>query len=130
MAKIVVVDDETLTCKYLANQLRKDGHEVKVSQTGDGAIDLGYFFKPDIVIADICLDSDYNGVEVIDAIRSIDESVKVIAITAFPTEELYDSLYTKGVESVLIKPFSLSQISEVVRKAAAPAIFPAKFSDN
>ena len=59
MAKIVVVDDETMICKYLANRLRKDGHEVKVSETGDGAIDLGHLFKPDIVIADICLNSDY-----------------------------------------------------------------------
>ena len=130
MAKIVVVDDEAIICKYLASQLRKDGHEVEVSETGDGAIDLGYFFKPDIVVTDICLGNDYNGLEVGEAIKSINENVKVIAMTGFPTQELYQRLETKAVESLLIKPFSLSQISEAVRKVADRDIYPPNFSDN
>ena len=130
MSKIVVVDDEKNTCKYLANQLRKDGHEVEVSETGDGAIDLGYFFKPDIVVADICLNSDYNGLEVVEAIQSANKNVKIILITAFPTEELYHRLKTKAIESLLIKPFSLAQISEAVRKVASQTIYPIDFSDN
>ena len=130
MAKIVVVDDETMICKYLANRLRKDGHEVKVSETGDGAIDLGHLFKPDIVIADICLNSDYSGLEVIEAIQSVNKNVKIIAITAFPTKELYYHLNTASIESLLIKPFSLSKISETVRQVAFPTIYPTDFSDN
>lgn len=130
MAKIVVVDDEKIICKYLANRLREDGHEVKVSETGDGAIDLGHLFKPDIVVADICLDSDYNGLEVIEAIQSVNKNVKVIAITAFPTKELYHRLNTRAIESLLIKPFPLSKISEAVRQAAAQTIYPPDFSDN
>lgn len=130
MAKIIVVDDETMICKYLANRLRQDGHEVKVSQTGDGAIDLGYFFKPDIVVADICLNSDYNGLEVAEAIQSMNQNVKVIAITAFPNEELYRRVSTKAIQSLLIKPFSLAEISEAVRRVASSTIYPADFSDN
>ena len=129
MAKIVVVDDESITCKYLVNRLRNDGHEVEVSQTGDGAIDLGHLFKPDIVVADICLNSDYNGLEVIEAIQSVNKNVKAIAITAYPNKELYHRLNTQAIESLLIKPFSLSKISEVVRELASQTIFP-DFSDN
>lgn len=119
-----------MICKYLANRLRQDGHEVKVSQTGDGAIDLGYFFKPDIVVADICLNSDYNGLEVAEAIQSMNQNVKVIAITAFPNEELYRRVSTKAIQSLLIKPFSLAEISEAVRRVASSTIYPADFSDN
>jgi len=130
MAKIVVVDDEIIICKYVASRLRKDGHEVEVSETGDGAIDLGHFFKPDIVVTDICLGKDYTGLEVGEAIQSINADVKVIAMTGFPTQELYRRLKTKAVETLLIKPFSLSQISEAVRKLADRAIYPPDFSDN
>lgn len=130
MAKIVVVDDEIIICKYVANQLRKDGHEVEVSNTGDGAIDLGHFFKPDIVVTDICLGKDYSGLEVGEAIQSTNANVKVIAITGFPTQELYHCLETKAVVSLLIKPFSLSQISEAVRKVADLQIYPPDFSVN
>lgn len=130
MAKIVVVDDEIITCRYVASQLRKDGHEVEVSETGDGAIDLGHFFKPDIVVTDICLGKDYTGLEVGEAIQSMNADVKVIVMTGFPTQELYHRLKTKAVESLLIKPFSLSQISEAVRKLADRVIYPPNFSDN
>lgn len=130
MAKIIVVDDEAHTCNFIANRLRKDGHEVEVSETGDGAIDLGHFFKPDIVVADIYLNSDYNGLEVVEGIQAVNKSVKVIFITAFPTEELYRRLKTKAIEALLVKPFSLAKISEAVRKAASQSTDPFGFSDN
>lgn len=130
MAKIVVVDDERMICKYLANKLRQDGHEVVVSETGDGAIDLGYFFKPDVVIADICLNSDYNGLEVAEAIQSANAAVKVIAITAFPTDEMYQRLSTHLIQELLIKPFSLTEISDAVRRVVSAGEYPVNFSDN
>ena len=77
MARIVVVDDEEQTCKYLERQFVSDGHEVRTSLTGHEAIDLGHLFRPDILIADwIVIDDSWDPVRMVGSIRALEDCLQ------------------------------------------------------
>ncbi|MEZ6096583.1 MAG: response regulator [Pirellulaceae bacterium] len=130
MARIVVVDDEQGTCKYVAKQLEKDGHEVRYSLRGDEAVDLGHLFRPHLIIADWYLKDDYDGLEVVEACRHVNKNLKVIVITAYPSTELEDRLQQMEVDALIVKPFSLDEISDAVHEAIGEWFSPDRFSDN
>lgn len=116
MAKIIVLDDEPSVCKVIKCRLTRDGHEVRISNTGDEAIDLGYLFQPDLLITDWNLESDYDGLEVAEAVSVAKENVKTILITG------YSSCYKNRSQAVEIfatlpKPFSVDELANTVDRA-------------
>lgn len=130
MAKVIVVDDELQTCKYIAQKLIEDGHTVRVSVTGHEAIDLGHLFRPDLVVADWRLGNDYDGIEVAMACQHVNANVKTILVTAYPSEELEAMSKSAPIFALLIKPFSLARLSEVVRDAIGSGGEPFNVANN
>ncbi len=115
MAKIVVVDDEPLICDFIREGLEQLGHEVRVAKTGDDAIDFGYLFKPDLLIADWNLESEYNGLEVADAFNFANNNIKTIVISGHP--DAIVGAKSKKVFETLEKPFPFQLLVEVVDRA-------------
>lgn len=115
MAKIVVVDNEPLICDFIRDGLEQHGHEVRVAKTGDDAIDFGYLFEPDILIADWNLESEYNGLEVADAFNFANTEVKTIVISGHA--EALTGAKGKRVFETLVKPFSFQRLLDVVDQA-------------
>ena len=116
MAKIVVLDDQSEICELIKSRLQLDGHEVKTTNVGDVAIDLGYLFQPDVLITDWNLKSEYNGMEVADAYSVAQENVKTIMISGYAIEEYCDQ---DKIFEMIFKPFSINKISRAVERALA-----------
>ena len=119
MAKIVVIDDEIDICQILKFRLEEDGHEVRTFRFGDEAIDCGYLFYPDILITDWSLNSEYSGLEVVDAIHWACPYVKTILTTSYSVRRLTEIYDFKDIFEIIPKPFSLEAISLSVRRALA-----------
>ena len=119
MAKILVVDDEMKTCKYLARRLTDAGHEVRVTFSGDAAIDGGHLFRPDVLVADWNLGSDYDGLEVAEAVQHVHRTVKVILFTAHPPGKLMGRIRQIPLYALVTKPFTLYDICQLVARAVA-----------
>ena len=117
MAKIVILDDQPDICSYIEERLTEDGHEVRTSHVGDEAIDFGYLFEPDVLITDWRLGSEYNGLEVAEAIRFANDNIKTILITGYSVQDVQDQLDNVEIFKTVKKPFSLKDISDVVAEA-------------
>lgn len=124
MSKIVILDDAVQIRNSLAVRLKAEGHDVRTASNGAEAIDLAYLYKPDLLITDWDLQSDYDGLEVAEAFVASNERVKSIIISGHEEFlEVFDQVPAEdigekyGLIASLSKPFSLLQLVRTVRDA-------------
>ena len=117
--RIIVVEDESITALNLKYDLEDLGYEVlETVDTGAEAIEKCNELYPDIVLMDINLKGDMNGIEAADEISEI--GIPIIFLTA-NTDDLtaFEALKTAPY-GYLSKPYSLKDleltIGMVVRK--------------
>lgn len=88
--RILVVEDELLVAKDLQNKLEIMGYEVLCTvRTADQAIQRAQELGPDLVLMDIVLEGDTDGVAAANVIRS-DLHIPVVYVTAFADKEILD----------------------------------------
>ena len=70
-----------------------------------------------MLITDWRLESEYNGLEVAEAVRFANDDVKTILITGYSVQEVQQQLGNVEIFKTIKKPFSLEDISNVVTEA-------------
>ena len=116
-ANILVIDDEAVIRDGCSRILTKEGCRVKGVENGEAGLDLitnkGESF--DILLLDLMMPG-ISGMEVLDAIHSIDRSLIVIVITGYATVESAVEAMKKGAYDFIAKPFTPDQLRIVVRR--------------
>ncbi|MBT3225031.1 MAG: PAS domain S-box protein [Deltaproteobacteria bacterium] len=70
-AKILIVEDEAIIAMELESQLRRLGYEVtSIVDTGDDAINKAEEDRPDLILMDIRLKGDKDGIDTAEVIRN------------------------------------------------------------
>jgi len=113
--KILVVDDNRLLATILADHLAARGHEVCAAFDGHLAEVFCDRNAYDLLVIDLVLPK-VDGVDLLQRLREKNHHCRVIIITGFPelaTEEL-TRLKGLDVEAVIHKPFSFSDVDDVV----------------
>lgn len=114
--RILVVDDEKFITWSLKQHLEKEGYEVITTDSGEKGLDIFKNDIPDIIILDINLPG-MSGIDLLEAIRSLNKDIIVIMITAHGDIETAVSAMKLGVYDFVEKPFDLSRISVLIKKA-------------
>lgn len=114
---VLVIDDEPNIRSGLAKGLVDEADRVDTS--GDPVDAIDRFTRGDyqLVIADVRLNSDIDGIELIRRMRKIEPSVSVIVITAHGTVETAVDAMRAGAFDFISKPLDLNLIRQQVRKA-------------
>ena len=107
MARILIVDDESLTVKMLSTYLRMMGHESVDALSSRQARDRLAYIAPDAVLLDIML-PDTNGIELCRELRALPEteSVPIIMISAIMPPMTREATEA-GANAYLSKPINL-----------------------
>lgn len=115
--RILVLDDDYILTMILADHLAERGHRVVPAFDGH----LGQIFCEqksfDLVLINFILPR-HNGIEVMERLRQKSRSTRAIMITG-STELLAEEserMAALDVEAVVEKPFSFSEIDELVEK--------------
>ena len=117
MAKILIVDDEPDMLKLLSMILReKTSYEITTTNNPMEAKELAKQGGFDLVISDLKMPG-LDGMEIIDAVKKIDEDIPVIIITAFASVESASEAIQKGGFDFITKPFRKEQILFTIDKA-------------
>ena len=115
--KILIVDDEPDMLKLLSMILReKTSYEITTTNNPIEAKELAKQGGFDLVISDLKMPG-LDGMEIIDAVRKIDEDIPVIIITAFASVESASEAIQKGGFDFITKPFRKEQILFTIDKA-------------
>lgn len=113
MPKILVVEDEASFSEALAYVLGKEGFEVVVADTGDGAIAAFDKVGADLVLLDLMLPG-LSGTEVCRQLRSR-SSVPIIMLTAKDTEVDKVVGLELGADDYVTKPYSKAELVARIR---------------
>jgi two-component system response regulator RegX3 len=118
MTKILVVEDEASFSDALSYVLNKEGYEVVVADTGDGAISTYDKVGADLVLLDLMLPG-LSGTEVCKQLRSR-SNVPIIMLTAKDTEVDKVVGLELGADDYVTKPYSkaelIARIKAVMRR--------------
>jgi len=114
--RILVIEDETGVRKLAVSVLRSRGYEVEEAEDGEEALDIinarpGGF---DLLISDVVMPG-MNGPTLIKQARDKLGHARVIFISGYAEQELARQLDDRAV-SFLPKPFSVRQLSELVKR--------------
>ena len=114
---VLVVDDEPNIRSGLAKGLEKEAARVKTAGTVNEALDLfdaGHF---QLVIADVRLPGDRDGLELVSLIQQRRPGTTTIVITAHGTVETAVEAMRRGAFDFITKPVDLNLIRQQVAKA-------------
>ena len=115
--KILIVDDEPDMLKLLSMILReKTSYEITTTNNPIEAKELAKQGGFDLVISDLKMPG-LDGMEIIDAVKKIDEDIPVIIITAYASVESASEAIQKGGFDFITKPFRKEQILFTIDKA-------------
>lgn len=115
--RILVVDDDRQFANYLAELLNEMCDSVTVAVVYDGftAGVQVHSFRPDIVLLDLRM-PDLNGFEVCKILKDnqATNSIRVLAMTALPTEENVARILQAGAETCFSKPIDSHLLLETI----------------
>ena len=133
MPRILVVDDDPETCRLMNELLREPEREIEMAESPEQALARLADSRFDLVVSDINLNADQNGLDLLRAFKASDPEVEVVLISAFGTLETTLEAVKAGAFDYVSKPVDIGQVREVVARALARraraadprAVFPA-----
>ncbi len=115
--KILIVDDSKTVNEFLRDHLIKIGYKVcKGAYNGNEAISIALHDKPDLVIMDIQLPGNINGLEAARQINSKSD-IPVVFLTAIKKNEILDKIKSSGSYGFLTKPININELELTIQIA-------------
>ena len=116
-ANILVVDDDEDTRELLREVLSEEGYRVNTSGSGEEAMEIGKAEFFDVIISDMRLGPNLNGLDVLRAYKAIQPESEVILITAFGSMETAIEAVKAGAFDYISKPFKIDEVLLQVQRA-------------
>jgi CheY-like chemotaxis protein len=119
MKSILLIDDDNLSRGAVHKMLERAGYVVHSTGDGHGALERYRSDPADLVITDLIM-PDIDGLEVIQQLRRLNPSVRVLAISGggrVEAEEYLSVARKFGAVEVLPKPFTGQELKRAVEAA-------------
>jgi len=115
--RIMVVEDESILVMLLKRKLNNYGYgEIDWVDTGEAAVRNAESFKPDLILMDIVLKGNMDGIE---AAKRINENfdIPIIYLTAYSSDEVLKRALETEPYGYIIKPFRELEINANIKIA-------------
>lgn len=113
--RLLVVDDDVLQFNVLDELLSTMGYHLFYAESPEKAIAMCKRHSYDLVILDMVLDSELDGVDVFFQIRKFKPTIKAIIISGFAESHRMKTGLEGGIGAFVRKPLTLDKISAAVR---------------
>jgi CheY-like chemotaxis protein len=116
-AKILIVEDETITALGIQKDLQKfDNISIHIVNNAIDAVIAAEEEKPDLILMDIMLKGKLSGIDA-SAIISQRYKIPIIYLTAYQDDETYLNAHLTNPLKILGKPYKESELLETVNNA-------------
>lgn len=109
-AKVLIVDDSSLSRRTLRQSLEELGHTVQEAPDGAQALERFFLTPPDLVILDMVMTGMY-GLEVLAKMQEVNPAVPVIIATADVQKSTADQVKAAGARGLLNKPVNRQHLA-------------------
>lgn len=116
MKTVLIVDDKEMMRDSVGATLERAGLRVLAAGDGDAALQMCAHSRPDAIVTDMRMPG-MTGLELLEKLRTIDEEVPVILMTAFGTIETAVKAMKLGAFDYLTKPFEGDELVIAVKRA-------------
>lgn len=114
---VLVVEDESIVSKDIQHSLKKLGYNVVgASSTGEKAIELAGEERPDIILMDIMLKGEMNGIEAAEKIKE-QYSIPIVFLTAYADESTLSKAKITEPYGYILKPFKEIDLHTTIEMA-------------
>ena len=115
--KILIVEDELLIAENLSIKLKKLGYEVlNVVSSGNAALKFINTQQPDLILMDIAIKGNIDGIETAIKTKSIAE-IPIIFLTAYADDETLERASQTGCYGYILKPFKDRELHATIKMA-------------
>jgi DNA-binding response OmpR family regulator len=108
--EILVVEDDAVILNTLAYNLVRQGFTVCKALDGAEALKLTRKLRPDLILLDLMLPGQYDGIQVCEKIRRDNPNVVVIMTTAKDAEEEKVKGFEAGADDYVTKPYGMKEL--------------------
>jgi two-component system, cell cycle sensor histidine kinase and response regulator CckA len=116
-AQVLVVEDERIVAKSIQSELRSMGYRVPVTAaTAEEAIDRAMETHPDVVLMDIVLKGERDGIAAAEEVRTRLD-IPVIFLTAYGDEETLRRAKAAEPFGYLLKPYEEKELQTTIEMA-------------
>lgn len=116
-ARLLVVEDESIVAKDIQHRLRNLGYEVPaVVAYGEKAIEKAGELQPDLVLMDIFLKGEMDGIQAAEEIKRLYE-IPVIFLTAFADPNTLQRAKVTEPFGYILKPFEERELLTAIEMA-------------
>ncbi|MEK6629686.1 MAG: sigma-54 dependent transcriptional regulator [Acidobacteriota bacterium] len=116
LGTILVIDDEEIMRDVLEALLTREGYQVRLATGGVEGLDLARSVPIDAAIVDVMMPG-MDGLTVLDHLKTIDDDIAVIMITAFASVDTAVAAMKRGAFDYITKPFKNDEVLVVIRNA-------------
>lgn len=128
-ASVLLVEDERVTAKEIEYRLIRMGYAVSgVVTSGEEAVSQALSIRPDLIIMDVLLSGEMDGIEAAEKIREI-ANIPVIYLTATIDDEILRRAAVSEPYGYLIKPVKERELHVVIEIALYKSDVDKKLSD-
>ena len=114
---VLVIEDESIVSKDLQHSLTKLGYNVVgAASNGEKAIELAGLKNPNIILMDIMLKGDMNGIEAAEKIKEL-YSVPIVFLTAYSDESTLSKAKITEPYGYILKPFKEIDLHTTIEMA-------------
>jgi len=115
--RVLVVDDERPTRLLMEKELPRAGYVVTTAESGEEALEKIRSADFDVILLDLKMPG-IGGMEALRRIRESGAAGEVVILTGHPDVDSAIAAMKSGAYDYLTKPFKLSELEEVLRRAA------------
>ena len=116
MARILIVDDSSLSRRVMRRILEEAGHTVDEAADGLAALERYAIAKPEMVLLDVTM-QEMDGLEVLRQLRLIDPDARVVMATADVQSSTRTLAESGGAVGFIAKPLSTDGVRRAVDSA-------------
>lgn len=115
--KILIVEDDMIISLVVENMVKKLGHTVVGKAiSGEAAIEMALEHKPDLILMDIRLKGEMDGIEAITSIKQ-QISTDVIYLTGNSDKVNYERAKATQFIDLITKPFTINDLTKSLEMA-------------
>ncbi len=113
--RVLIVEDEHKIARALAKALQQETYAVDVAYDGDEGYAMATTEPYDVAIIDRMIPGDYNGVDIVKAMREAKIHTPVLFLSALDSIAERTIGLDAGADDYLVKPFALEELLARVR---------------
>jgi len=114
---VMLVDDSILILRILEDILKELGHSVVAkAKNGKEAIELYKQHNPDMLLLDITMPGEFNGIEVCRQIKSNYPDGVIIMCTSHGQESMVRDAIKAGAKSYILKPVNKLTVTKHIEQ--------------